>query len=150
MKKLNTFSEFVGEAKKDITQLARELVEITAGYVDVDLTPEMNRAMSIEEEDELVDFLDELETEVADLSGTEAKKFKKEAVAFLKKYGVKVNESAMNEGGYVEALNPDDLQEAVDKIASVWTDWKKGPATKSSDINPARKELLAYIEKQLK
>lgn len=97
MKHIHTFESFLNEAKKDITQLARELVEIAAGYVDVDMTPEMNRAMSIEEDDELIDFLDELYTEVADLSGTEAKKFKKEAVAFLKKYGVKVNESAANE-----------------------------------------------------
>jgi hypothetical protein len=97
MKHIVPLYEFINEAKKDITQLASELVEIAAGYVDVDMTPEMNRAQSIEEEDELIDFLDELYTEVADLSGTDAKKFKKEAVDFLKKYGVKVNESAVKE-----------------------------------------------------
>ena len=90
MKHIQSFESFINEAKKDITQLATELVEIAAGYVDVDMTPEMNRAQSIEDVDELIDFLDELETEVADLSGTEAKKFKKEAVDFLKKYGVKI------------------------------------------------------------
>jgi hypothetical protein len=57
----------------------------------------------------------------------------------------------LNEGnGYIEAMNPSDLQEAIDKLVSVWTEWKNGPATESRDINPARKELLSYIEKSLK
>lgn len=95
MKHIKPFESFLNEATKDITQLARELVEIAAGYVDVDMTPDMNRAMSIEEDDELLGFLDELETTIADeANGAEAKAFRKEAVAFLKKYGVKVNESA--------------------------------------------------------
>jgi hypothetical protein len=90
MKNVKTYSEFLNEAKKSITQLATELVEIAASYVEVDMTPEMNQARSIEEEDELTEFYEELLNTVADDAGTEAKKFEKEAIAFLKKYGVNI------------------------------------------------------------
>ena len=89
MKHIPTFEVFLNEAKKDITQLATELVEIAASYVEVDMTPEMNQARSIEEEDDLIEFYEELIDTVADDAGTEVSKFKKEAVAFLKKYGIK-------------------------------------------------------------
>jgi len=89
MKHILTFEGFLNEAKKSITQLATELVEIAASYVEVDMTPEMHQAQSIEEEDELIEFMEELYTTVAEDAGTAAGKFKKEAVAFLKKYGVK-------------------------------------------------------------
>jgi hypothetical protein len=90
MKNIPTYDEFLNEAKKSITQLATELVEIAASYVDVDMTPEMNQAQSIEDEDELVEFMEELYTTVAEEAGTAAGKFQKEATAFLKKYGVKI------------------------------------------------------------
>lgn len=80
----------LNEAKKSITQLATELVEIAAYYVEVDMTPEMNQAQSIEDEDELIEFMEELYDTVAEDAGTAAGKFKKEATAFLKKYGVKI------------------------------------------------------------
>lgn len=81
----------VNEAKKSITQLATELVEIAAYYVEIDMTPEMNKAQSIEDEDELIEFYEELiDTVAEDAAGPDITKFKKEAVAFLKKYGIKI------------------------------------------------------------
>ena len=89
-KHLQTFESFLNEAK-DMSQLASELVEIAADYVDgTDMTPEMTKAKSVEDQDELEDFYEELYTEVADLGGTEAGKFEKEARAFLKKNGIKI------------------------------------------------------------
>jgi len=83
--------ESVNEAKKSITQLATELVEIAASYVDVDMTPEMHAAQSIEDEDQLTEFFDELVDTVAeDAAGPDITKFKKEAISFLKKYGVTI------------------------------------------------------------
>ena len=89
MKHIHTYEEFLNEAKKNITQLATELVEIAASYVEVDMTPEMHQAQSIEEEEDLIEFYEELMDTVAEDAGTEVSKFKKEAVAFLKKYGIK-------------------------------------------------------------
>ena len=89
MKNLHTFEEFLNEAKKNITQLATELVEIAASYVEVDMTPEMNQAQSIVEEDDLIEFYEKLIDTVAEDAGTGVGKFKKEAVAFLKKYEIK-------------------------------------------------------------
>jgi hypothetical protein len=85
-----SFNDFINEAKKSITQLATELVEIAAFYVEVDMTPEMTQAKSIEDEDQLIEFYEELFTTVAEDAGTAAGKFEKEAKAFLKKYGIKI------------------------------------------------------------
>ena len=146
MKHIVPLYEFVNEGKS-FQDIAKELVEIAAYYTDVDLSSDMTNAMKCDDKKKVLTFYGDLKTMMNDEEPGKIKEFEKEASAFLAKN--KINES-INEAGYVEALNPDDLQEAIDKIASVWTDWKKGPATKSSDINPARKELLAYIEKQLK
>jgi hypothetical protein len=89
MKNLHTFEEFLNEAKKSITQLATELVEIAAFYVEIDMTPEMNQAQSVEDEDGLIEFYESLIDTVAEDAGTAVGKFQKEAVAFLKKYNVK-------------------------------------------------------------
>ena len=90
MKHIKLYEAFLNEAK-DMSQLASELVEIAADYVDgTDMTPEMTKAKSIEDQDELEDFYEELYTEVADLAGAEAGKFEKEARAFLKKNGIKI------------------------------------------------------------
>jgi hypothetical protein len=85
------FENEINEAKKDVTQLATELVEIAAYYVEIDMTPEMTAARSIEDEDQLREFFDELVDTVAeDAAGPDITKFKKEAIAFLKKYGVNI------------------------------------------------------------
>jgi len=55
----------------------------------------------------------------------------------------------VNESGYIEAMDPD-IDTAIMDIRRIFIEWKEGPATEKSDIEPARKELLKYIEKQLK
>jgi len=62
---------------------------------------------------------------------------------------LKESESVIESAGYIEAMDPD-LDTAVMDIRRIFLEWKEGPATERKHIEPARKELLKYIEKQLK
>lgn len=44
----------------------------------------------------------------------------------------------------------DDYDDAIKAIVKAWEKWKDGPMTESSDIDPARKEVLDDIESMLK
>lgn len=100
---------------------------------------------AIEHKEKIADLaskIDDLMDKLARVEKSKKNEEKKEA---------KINENkTLNESGYVLAMNPIDLQPAIDKIVEIWTEWKNGPATKSSDITPAKTELLTFIEKQLK
>jgi hypothetical protein len=49
---------------------------------------------------------------------------------------------------YIETMGPD-FDKGLDLIIHAWLKWKNGPATVKSDIAPARKELVKYINKSL-
>ena len=51
---------------------------------------------------------------------------------------------------YIEVMNMPVLAAALFKIEKEWNDWKNGPLTEKSDIKPAKKELLNYINGYLK
>ena len=40
-----------------------------------------------------------------------------------------------------------ELDDGIIIIKKAWNQWLKGPATEKSDIKPAKKELMQYIEK---
>lgn len=91
MNHIKTFEGFLNESKKNITQLATELVEIASSYTDVDLTPSMSQAQRIDNEDKLYDFYSELLDYMVeeDVDPKEIAKFQKDADSFLKKHGIK-------------------------------------------------------------
>ena len=49
---------------------------------------------------------------------------------------------------YIEIMR--DLDEGLTLIKDGWLEWKKGPMTEPSDIRPAQKELINYINSWLK
>jgi len=49
---------------------------------------------------------------------------------------------------YIE--NMYDLDDGLELIKDAWMGWKNGIATQASDIKPAQKELLNYVNKWLK
>jgi len=58
---------------------------------------------------------------------------------------------SVNEGaGWIEAMNYDEIANALGKIARYWDEWKAGPLTEPSHINPAAKELKGWIERFVK
>ena len=46
---------------------------------------------------------------------------------------------------YIEGM--DGLDEGLALIKDAWMDWRKGPETETSDIKPAKKEILNYVTK---
>ena len=49
---------------------------------------------------------------------------------------------------YIEIMR--DLDEGLTLIKDGWLEWKKGPMTEPSDIRPAQKELINYVNSWLK
>ena len=49
---------------------------------------------------------------------------------------------------YIEGMY--DLDDGLELIKDAWMGWKKGIETQASDIKPAQKELLNYVNKWLK
>ena len=66
----------------------------------------------------------------------------------LKKWGIIPDKATINEE-YVESMGPD-FDKGLELIFDAWNTWKKGPATESNMIKPAAKEVIDYIESQLK
>ena len=52
----------------------------------------------------------------------------------------------MNRNGYVELVDFDD---ALDSILYSWEKWREGPMTEPEDIEPAKEDVLAYVNKWL-
>ena len=50
---------------------------------------------------------------------------------------------------YIEVMGPD-FDKGVDLISKAWKEWKAGPETEGRHINPAKKEILRWIERNLK
>lgn len=67
----------------------------------------------------------------------------KENSIFDSAHKILMNESG---DGYIESMYAD---KEVDALVKVWKRWKDGPETESSDIAPARKELLDFIKRKL-
>ena len=61
--------------------------------------------------------------------------------------GLNENKQPLNEE-YVEIMR--DLDEGLSLIKDGWLEWKNGPMTEKSDIRPAQKELLNYVNSWLK
>lgn len=107
MKHLKTFEDFVREcegdkdddgesedkleeSRKSFQDLSHELVEIAADYTNVDLTPSMSQAQSIDDKDkfevfydEMIDFLIE-----EDVTPAKIKDYQRDINALLKKNGI--------------------------------------------------------------
>ena len=49
---------------------------------------------------------------------------------------------------YIEGMY--DLDDGLALIKDAWTSWRRGPETETSDIKPAQKELINYVNKWLK
>lgn len=52
-------------------------------------------------------------------------------------------------GGYVEAMNSDMLDEAIDKLVETFKQWEDAPLTEPEMVEYAKKDLLKYIEYKL-
>ena len=64
-------------------------------------------------------------------------------------YDAKQNESKEPlKEEYIEIMR--DLDEGLTLIKDGWLEWKKGPMTEPSDIRPAQKELINYVNSWLK
>ena len=94
MKPIKTFENFLNEAstKKSINDIARELVEIAAGFTEADLTPSMSQAQKIDDKSKLMVFYNDLLDYVAEEGEVPqaVKDFKKDADSFLKRNGIKI------------------------------------------------------------
>ena len=56
----------------------------------------------------------------------------------------------LQEGGFIDMIDGDSsVLAAMEDIESAWYTWLNGPATQRSHIAPAKKELLAYVQKWL-
>ena len=51
---------------------------------------------------------------------------------------------------YIESMNYPVLEKALNTIVGQWSEWKKGPMTEPSDIKPAQKELMNFVNSYLK
>ena len=61
----------------------------------------------------------------------------------------RTNEATLNEE-YVESMDYIKLANALGVIKTQWDIWKKGPLTEPSDIRPAQKELIDWVNRFLK
>lgn len=62
----------------------------------------------------------------------------------------KLKEDEIATDGYVDVMyNDPAFEDAIKYLQEVWDNWKKGPATDPSHINPARKDLLLFIGKEI-
>ena len=52
-------------------------------------------------------------------------------------------------GGYVEAMDPVMLDEAVNKLIETFKQWEDAPLTEPEMVKYAKKDLLKYIEYKL-
>ena len=94
MKKLHTYDEFVNEsvneAKKELREIAKELVEITAKYTDANLADEIRKAARCSTDVLVVslyhDLLEILTDE--DVKAKECIAFEKECMEFLHANGI--------------------------------------------------------------
>jgi hypothetical protein len=66
---------------------------------------------------------------------------------WLKEQDIKEEAQPLNEE-YIEIIR--DLDEGLSLILDGWKEWKNGPATERSDIKPAQKELMQYINSWMK
>lgn len=95
MKHLHTFSSFLNEAstKKSMNDIAREMVEIAAGFTEVDLTLYMSQAQKIDNASKLMVFYNDLLDYVAEegeVSQQGLRIFKKDIDSFLKYNDIKI------------------------------------------------------------
>ena len=65
------------------------------------------------------------------------------------KGGKVVKEDDYQSGGYVESMGPK-LDKALTYLTKVWDEWKNGPATEPGMVPHAKKDLINYLETQLK
>ena len=59
------------------------------------------------------------------------------------------DKTKVNVGGYVEAMNSDMLDEAVNKLVETFKQWEDAPLTEPEMVEYAKKDLLKYIEYKL-
>ena len=57
---------------------------------------------------------------------------------------------SLNEDEYVQSMNIPELANHLGAIEKLWSDWKKGPLTKPSDVKPAQKQLKGWIDRWFK
>lgn len=73
------------------------------------------------------------------------------AQEYYKKFAKKIEKES--QGGYIEIMEMDPNWEAFAKgiitLEKIWQRWKNGPDTKKSDINPAKKELMKFVNDRL-
>jgi len=68
----------------------------------------------------------------------------------LPKFTDFINETKLNEK-YVETIDgKGDVEAGLELIEEAWLTWGRGPMTEPSDIKPAKKELLNYVNSWLK
>ena len=82
-----------------------------------------------------------------------------EKIASCGKSGKKKDEELMFEkesenGGFIELMEMDPnwriFEKWIKALEQIWKRWKSGPMTEPKHINPAKKDLLAYVNNMLK
>jgi len=66
------------------------------------------------------------------------------------KADLKIQESVDEGEGWIEAMDYNEIANSLGKVASLWDEWKGGPATETSHIKPAAKELKGWISRWMK
>ena len=59
--------------------------------------------------------------------------------------------NTLNESGYIELISNDpDFVKGYNLMKKAYDKWKNGPLTASSDITPARKEMITWLFGKIK
>lgn len=154
VKKFEDFQRYAAEAKKEggewyaryLTEIAHDVHKIKADFdrrIEKVLTA---KQVSITESVLLVN-------ERNAFLGARAKAIEEDLEEFEfngKIYPVTKSKKAVNED-YVETIDgKGDVEAGLELIEEAWLDWGRGPMTEPSDIKPAAKELIGYINNWLK